>query len=126
MNNTMNNTMNNNSANSATVILLTNDGIGKADQALQHRLAGTYLSLLLEHNPLPAAICCYTEGVRLAVAGSPVLTQLKNLEARGVRIILCNTCLNYLGLLDAVEVGIVGGMADILDAQMRAEKVITL
>jgi hypothetical protein len=43
-----------------------------------------------------------------------------------VRLIVCSTCLNYFGLTDKVKVGIVGGMADILEAQVRAEKVITL
>jgi hypothetical protein len=39
---------------------------------------------------------------------------------------LCSTCLNYFNLADQVQVGIVGGMTDILEAQRRAEKVISL
>lgn len=58
--------------------------------------------------------------------GSPVLEQLHALEGKGVRLIICSTCLNYFGLQDKVKVGIVGGMADILEAQLRADKVITL
>jgi len=100
--------------------------MGKADQALQHKLVGTYLHLLNEHNLLPAAICLYTDGVKLAVEGSPVIEQLKELEAKGVRLILCSTCLNYFGLTDRVQVGIVGGMADIIEAQWQAEKVISI
>jgi len=34
--------------------------------------------------------------------------------------------LNYFDLTEKVKVGIVGGMGDILEAQMRAEKVITI
>ncbi|OGO27419.1 MAG: hypothetical protein A2Z16_04385 [Chloroflexi bacterium RBG_16_54_18] len=118
--------MNQNNNLSSTVILVTNNGMGRADIPLQHKLIVTYLSLLLEHSELPAAICLYTEGVRLAVEGSPVLTHLKALEQKGVRIILCITCLNYFNLADHVEVGIVGGMADILEAQWKAEKVISI
>ena len=51
---------------------------------------------------------------------------LQSLEAKGVRLVLCNTCLNYYNLTDRVRVGIVGGMTDILEAQRRASKVITL
>lgn len=109
-----------------TVILLNTDGMGTATPDLRHRLIRTYLSLLLEHVQMPAAICFYTDGVRLAVTGSPVLDLLKALEARGVRLILCSTCLNDLGLMDEVQAGIVGGMGDILEAQLRADKVITL
>jgi hypothetical protein len=100
--------------------------MGDADQTLQHKLIGTYLKLLDEHNLLPGAICFYTEGVRLAVEGSPVLEALGSLEKKGVRLILCSTCLNYYNLMDKVKLGIVGGMGDILEAQTRASKVITL
>jgi intracellular sulfur oxidation DsrE/DsrF family protein len=110
----------------STVVLITNNGLGKSDEKLQHMLAQTYFRLIHEHDLLPAAICFYTEGVRLVVEGSPVLDTLAALEAKGVRLIVCSTCLNYLGLNDMLRVGIVGGMTDILEAQWKAEKVITL
>jgi intracellular sulfur oxidation DsrE/DsrF family protein len=111
---------------SETVYLITRNGMGDGPQELQHKLIGTFLSLLDQHNLLPAAICFYTEGVRMAVTGSPVLAQLQALEAKGVRLILCSTCLNFYNLTGDVQVGIVGGMTDILEAQRRAGKVISL
>ncbi|MCX6068009.1 MAG: DsrE family protein [Chloroflexi bacterium] len=75
---------------------------------------------------LPAAICFYANGVRLVVEGSPVLDSLKSLETKGVRLILCSTCLGYYNLTEKVQVGIVGGMSDILEAQRLASKVISL
>ncbi len=111
---------------SDTIILITRNGMGEADQILQHRLIGTYLKLLDEHDILPGAICFYAEGVHLAVEGSPVLETLRSLENKGVRLILCSTCLNYYSLMEKVKLGIVGGMGDILEAQSRASKVITL
>lgn len=114
------------STNGSTVILLTRDGMGEADQALRHKLLGNYLRLLDENDLLPDAICFYTHGVKLVVDGSPVLEQLRSLERKGVRLLICSTCLKELGLADRVQVGIVGGMADIIEAQRRADKVITL
>ena len=111
---------------SETVLLITRNGMGQADPELQLKLIGTYLRLLDENNTLPAAICFYAEGVKLAVTGSPVLETLHVLEAKGVRLILCSTCLNFYHLADQVQVGIVGGMGDIIEAQRRAGKVITL
>jgi selenium metabolism protein YedF len=111
---------------SDTIILITRNGMGEAEQPLQHKLMGTYLKLLDEHDILPGAICFYTEGVHLTVEGSPVLETLQSLENKGVRLILCSTCLNYFNLMDKVRVGIVGGMGDILEAQRLASKVITL
>jgi predicted peroxiredoxin len=60
------------------------------------------------------------------VEGSPVLDTLKSLESKGVRLILCSTCLNFFNLAEKVKVGIVGGMTDIIEAQMKAEKVISV
>ncbi len=111
---------------SETVLLITRNGMGDAEPALQLKLLTTYLKLLDENNILPAAICFYTNGVRLVVEGSPVLDLLKSLETKGVRLILCSTCLNYYNLADQVSVGIVGGMPDIIEAQLRAGKVIPL
>ncbi len=109
-----------------TVILVTNNGMGKGDLALQHKLAAKYFELLTQNTHLPPAICFYADGVKLAVAGSPVLDQLKALETKGTRLLLCSTCLDHYGLGKEVQVGIVGGMTDIIEAQTKAAKVITI
>jgi sulfur relay (sulfurtransferase) complex TusBCD TusD component (DsrE family) len=109
-----------------TVILVTNNGMGRADIALQHKLAAKYFELLTQNTHLPAAICFYADGVKLTVTGSPALEQLKALEAKGARIIICSTCLDFYGLSDQIQVGIVGGMGDIIEAQPKAAKVITI
>ncbi len=109
-----------------TVILVTNNGMGNADERLQQLLFAKYIELLLHNKDLPAALCFYTEGVRLVCEGSPVLEGLANLENQGCRLIVCSTCLNYFSLAEKVQVGIVGGMGDILEAQMKADKVITI
>jgi hypothetical protein len=113
-------------ADSETVILIPHNGMGDAEPALQQKLITTYFKLLDENDILPAAICFYTNGVHLVVEGSLVLEPLKSLQAKGVRLILCSTCLNFYNLADKVQVGIVGGMTDIIEAQRRASKVITL
>jgi len=114
------------SGKSDTVILVTANGMGRADPELQHTLIAKYFQILLDDGKLPAAICFYTDGVRLTCTGSPVLEQLSALQARGVALIVCSTCLHYFHLADQHRVGIVGSMADIIEAQWRADKVITL
>ena len=109
-----------------TLILITSAGMGQGADELRVKLLRNYLRLLAESGPLPGAIALYTEGVRLACAGSPVLDELNQLAAARVPIILCMTCLNFYGITDAVQVGIIGGMTDIIAAQQAAEKVITL
>jgi len=108
------------------VILATNNGMGHADEKLQLTLVAKYLELLMQNGSLPEAICFYTEGVRLVCEGSPVIEQLKAIEEKGTHLIVCSTCLNYYELKDMVMVGIVGGMGDIIEAQVKADKVITI
>jgi sulfur relay (sulfurtransferase) complex TusBCD TusD component (DsrE family) len=110
----------------SALIQVIHDGMGAADQALQHTLLRKYLLLLLENHTLPGAICFYTSGVKMVVEGSPVLDVLHALEDQGVRLIVCKTCLDYYGLVERVRVGIVGGMGDIIAAQWLSDKVITL
>lgn len=109
-----------------SVLLITDYGMGKADPALQLRLIQKYFDLLLENGAFPNAICFYTAGVKLVCEGSPVIPQLQALESKGVRLIICSTCLDYYELKEKIQVGIVGGMGDIIEAQMKADKVITI
>lgn len=108
------------------IVVVNRDGMGQAEVELQHKLLNTYLTMLLDNEQLPSAICFYADGVKLVVEESPVLEPLKRLNEMGVYLIICSTCLNYFNLRDKVQFGIVGGMHDILEAQMRADKVITL
>jgi peroxiredoxin family protein len=54
------------------------------------------------------------------------LEQLRQLSDQGVRLVICQTCLDFLGLRDLVRVGVIGGMGDIVAAMNGAEKVITV
>ena len=111
---------------SDTLVSFTRNGMGDADPELQLKLAGVWLTVCLDNDRLPGAITFYTDGVKLACEGSPVLEQLAALEAKGVHLILCKTCLDAFGLGDKVAVGVVGGMGDIFAAQAKAAKVIAL
>ena len=100
--------------------------MGDAPTELQQLLARKFLALLDDATLFPSKILFYTGGVKLACEGSPVLDQLRAFQARGVELIVCQTCLDYYGLREKVAVGIVGGMPDIIEAMQKAEKVISL
>jgi sulfur relay (sulfurtransferase) complex TusBCD TusD component (DsrE family) len=107
------------------VLVFKTNGMGISEnQTLREKLAKTFLTLANQMEPLPKVICFYTDGVKLACDGSPVLEELAQLEQRGVHLILCQTCLNTFGLSDQVRLGIVGGMGDIITAMWQADKVI--
>jgi len=110
---------------SATAVVFNNDGLGHADETLRHKLATNYLRTLLELGQRPQAILFYADGVRLVTTGSPCLKELAALAEAGVALIACRTCLDHYGLMDSVQVGEIGNMVRIVEAQARAQKVIT-
>ena len=118
--------MTDDSAQAPYVIVFNHNGMGQADTALTHKLATAFLNLLDLDDRLPGTICFYADGVKLAVKGSPVLEELTSLANKGVRLIVCTTCLNYFDLFNDLAVGEAGGMKDIVEAQWAADKVITL
>lgn len=109
-----------------TVLLFTDNGLGSQPEGLQQILVAKYLLLLRQSQQLPGAILFYTQGVKLVCEGSLVIEQLRALSDAGVELIVCQTCLDYLGLLDKVKVGNVRGMPEILGAMQAAANVITL
>jgi hypothetical protein len=111
----------------SVVIVFKSDGMGTtAAQALRETLARKFLGLIVDADPLPAAICFYTDGVKLVCEGSPVLAELAVLEQRGVPLVICKTCLDFFGLADQVRCGVVGGMTDIITAMWAADSLIEL
>jgi len=108
-----------------SMVLFTRFGLGDAPAELQQKLAGIFLNLLNQATP-PGVIAFYGDGVKLTCDGSPVLEQLRALSDKGVRLVICMTCLDSFGLRDQVRVGIIGGMGDIVTAMQSAAKVISV
>jgi len=112
-----------------TVVLVTRLGFGTTapgDEGFGVEMLDKFLHTLESRQDRPAAICCYTEGVRAMADDSPVLLSLTMLEASGVEIVACGSCLEYYGLTDRLAVGRLGAMTDIVELMASAPKVITI
>jgi intracellular sulfur oxidation DsrE/DsrF family protein len=109
----------------STVIVINKKGMGYAPDDLSHALLQNYLNLLLEEKKLPFAILLYGEGVKLVCEDSSIVDIMKRMEASGIKIIACKTCLNYFDVGN-VKAGQIGSMSDIVTIQMEASKVITV
>jgi len=100
--------------------------MGTGNEELGLILATNYLTLLNEDEVLPKFIVFYNSGVKLICTGSPVIDILKTIEAKGVKLIACKTCLKHYNLLESIETGIAGTMSDIMELQKIADKVVSL
>ena len=81
-------------------------------------------AILTQMDELPSAILFYNGGATLTTEGSTSLEDLKNLEAQGVEILTCGTCLNYYGLSDKLRVGEVTNMYSIVEKLTGADLVV--
>lgn len=96
-------------------ILIGNDRIGGSDQKLGEILLANFLRILGDRESLPKYVIIWNSGVKIAQENADTLDFLKNLEERGVEIILCRTCVEYYNLENSIAVGKIDGMARILD-----------
>ena len=107
-----------------TVIAVGSNCMGSGDDALGATLMKGYLYAVSQQEELPKAILFYNGGAKLTVEGSVSVEDLKNMEAQGVEILTCGTCLNFYGLGDKLAVGSVTNMYTIVEKLTQAAKII--
>jgi selenium metabolism protein YedF len=95
------------------VVQVTAQTMGSGDDELGGLLLRSYLKTQAELEPKPDAILFYNDGVKLCCEGSTLIDDLRDLEAAGIEIIACGTCLNFFGLTDRLRVGRVTDMLEI-------------
>ncbi len=109
------------------VLVIPSELMGRGEhEELGQILIRGFLHTLNEVSPLPDVIILFNSGVKLVVEGSPVLEDLRTLEAQGVQILACGTCLGYYGLKEKVVVGEISNMYTIAETMMQAGKVVSL
>lgn len=108
------------------VVAVSSDVIGRGDDQLGQVLIRSFLHTLGEVTPAPDTVIFFNAGVKLAVDGSPVLDELHALEARGVKILLCGTCLGHFELKDRVAAGEISNMYAIAETMLGAARVVNL
>lgn len=108
-------------------ILFTSNKIGKGDDTLGEVLMKGYIYTLSEMAELPKYIMFVNSGVKLTTKGSEAIDDLKALEDRGVEILSCGTCLDYLNIdLSDLAVGSVTNMYTIVDNTINVKNTITI
>ena len=110
--------------NDRTLVLITTETIGRGDDGLGAKLMGNFVATLPELGPRLWRIVLINGGVKLASCPGPALDALKKLEADGVSVLVCGTCLAHFGLMEAKAVGDTSNMLDIVTSLDLATKVI--
>ena len=98
--------------------------MGTGAEELGKTLLKAFVFSLTQQDKLPKTILFYNGGASLTCEGSPMLEDLKALEAEGVEILTCGTCLKHYGLMEKLMVGKVTDMYTIAERMTGADKVI--
>ena len=106
------------------VVVLSADTMGGGDERLGKKLMKAFIFALTSQDEIPDKVICYNTGARLTTLDADTVKDLKTLEAAGTTVMTCGTCLDFYGLKDQLQVGIVSNMYDIVEAQMSAALVI--
>lgn len=106
------------------VVAVGSNRMGDGDEALGKTLMKGFLYAVSQLPTLPKTMLFYNTGAYLTCAGSDSLEDLKFMEAQGVEIRTCGTCLDYYKLKETLAVGSVTNMYAIVETLAAAGKVI--
>lgn len=106
------------------VVVVSSDRMGSGNDELGKVLIKGFIFAVTQLDTLPKTMLFYNGGATLTTEGSDSLEDLKSLEAQGVEIMTCGTCLDYYGLKDKLAVGSVTNMYSIVETMAKAGKII--
>lgn len=109
---------------SNTIVVVSSDRMGSGNDELGKVLIKGFIYAVTQLDTLPKKMLFYNGGATLTTEGSDSLEDLKSLEAQGVEILTCGTCLDYYQLKDKLAVGSVTNMYSIVEAMAEAGRII--
>lgn len=107
-----------------TVVVISSSHMGSGSDELGSALMKGFLYALNQQDSLPSTILFYNGGAALTCEGSASLEDIRSLQAQGVEILTCGTCLNYYGLTEKLQVGEVTNMYVICEKMTQADLIV--
>ncbi|MEZ5001206.1 MAG: sulfurtransferase-like selenium metabolism protein YedF [Bacteroidales bacterium] len=106
------------------IVVFSSERMGEGNDDLGMMLTRSFITTLIESDRLPDSIVFYNSGVRLAMESSFVIEGLKTLQEKGVKLLLCGTCVNFYDIKKDIRIGIISNMYEIAGAMMNAGRII--
>lgn len=107
-----------------TVVVISSDRMGEGNDELGKVLMKGFIYAVSQLDKLPKTILFYNGGATIPVEGSVSLEDLNSMEAQGVEILTCGTCLDYYNLKEKLAVGSVTNMYTIVETMNKATNII--
>ena len=106
------------------VVVLSANVMGTGDEKLGKALMKAFVFAVTKQDALPETIVCYNTGAYLTCEDADTLEDLKSLEAEGVQILTCGTCLDFYGIKEKLAVGSVTNMYEIVETMEKAKTIV--
>lgn len=106
------------------VVVISSDRMGTGNDDLGKVLIKGFIYAISQLDKLPKTMLFYNGGATITCEGSDSLEDLKSLEAQGVEILTCGTCLDYYGMKEKLAVGSVTNMYVIAETLAGAGKIL--
>lgn len=100
--------------------------IGMGNEELGKNLMKMFFYTLNESNDIPKYLLFMNDGVKVPTLNEQAIEHLRELQNKGVEILVCGACLNFYSLEDKLNVGRISNMYEIISAMQEVSKVITL
>lgn len=108
------------------VVAIGSDHMGRGSEELGRILLKGFLFSLSQLPEPPKAVLFFNGGIRLAVEGANTVEDLRELAARGARILVCGTCVDYYGCKERIAVGEIADMYGIVETMSGASNLLNL
>jgi selenium metabolism protein YedF len=105
------------------LVIIGSDSMGK-DEDLGKKLMKGFFDTMKVYKQLPHTLFFLNAGVKLTTGNDDFTEVLKEIEAMGVEIYSCGTCLKYYDLESALRVGKRGATNHIVEGMRDFEKVV--
>lgn len=106
------------------VVVFDSDAMGQGASKLGRILTKSFIFALTKQDQLPEIILFFNSGAFLTSADSECLEDLKTLEAAGVSIRTCGTCMDFYNIKDKLAVGSATNMYEIVEAMEQAGHIV--
>ena len=106
------------------VVAVGSNEMGNGAEALGKSLMKAFIFALTKQDYLPETMLFFNSGANLTCEDSDSLADLKELEAQGVEILTCGTCLYFYNLKEKLAVGGVTNMYVIVEKMEKASLIV--
>jgi len=107
-----------------TIFVIASSAMGQGSDELGALLMKAFIHTTLDLEHRPDMMILYNTGVKLAASGSGAADDLKALEEKGVKVLVCGTCVNFFELSGKLGAGTVSNMYDIAGALSTAGRIV--